>query len=153
RKELEAIGTPALEPLRRMNKTADVEVNRRIADLIRRLEEQILTRQILAPKEVHVKLNGVGVQQAIAELASLSGYPIQFQGDATKFADKKITLDTGKLPFWEALDKVCELAGLMERIDLAVRVTTDDPIVLRGKKGGIRRIQQFPPAPAPPGPI
>jgi hypothetical protein len=154
RKELEAIGTPALEPLRRMNKTADVEVNRRIAELIRRLEEQLLTRQILAPKEVHLKWNGVGVQQAIAELASLSGYPIQFQGDATKFADKKITLDTGKLAFWEALDRVCEQAGLMERIDLAVRVTTDDPIVLRGKKGGILRIQQFPPpAPAPPGPI
>ena len=154
RRELEAIGTPALEPLRRVNKTADAETNRRIAELIRLFEEQLLTRQILAPKEVHLKLNGVSVQQAIAELASVSGYPIQFQGDATKFADKKITLDTGKLAFWEALDRVCEQAGLMERIDLAVRVTTDDPIVLRGKKGGIRRIQQIPPpAPAPPGPI
>jgi hypothetical protein len=154
RKELEAIGTPALEPLRRVKNTSDAETNRRIAELIRRFEEQILTRQILAPKEVHLKLNGVGVQQAIAELASLSGYPIQFQGDATKFADKKITLDGSKLTFWEALDRVCDQAGLMERIDLSVQVTTEDPMVLRGKKGGIRRIQQFPlPSPAPAGPI
>jgi hypothetical protein len=154
RKELEVIGTPALEPLRRANKTADAETNRRIAEMIRLFEEQLLTRQILAPKEVHLKLTGVAVQQAITELANVSGYPIQFQGDATKFADKKITLDSGKLAFWEALDRVCEQAGLMDRIDLAVQVTTDDPIVLRGKKGGIRRIQQFPlPAPAPPGPI
>jgi len=33
-------------------------------------------------------------------------------------------------------------------------VTTDEPLILRGKKGGIRRIQQFPvPVPAPAGPI
>src|SRR5206468_12541754 len=83
RKELEAIGIPALDQLRKAKKTVNAEANRRIDDLIRRCEEQILTQQILAPKEVHLKLNDVPVLQAIADLANLSGYPIQFEGDAT----------------------------------------------------------------------
>jgi hypothetical protein len=155
RKELEAIGTSALEPLRRAKKTADAETNRRIAELIRLFEEQVLIRQILEPKQVHLKLNGVSVQQAIAELANLSGYPIQFQGDATRFADKKITLDTGKISFWQALDKLCEQSGLIEQVNLNEPPISLDTFVLpNGKKGGLRRIQQFPmPAHAPAGPI
>jgi hypothetical protein len=116
RKDLEAIGTPALDKLRAV-KTTDAETGRRVAELIRLFEGQLLTRQILAPKEVSFKTKDSAVQPAIAELARESGYPIQFLGDATKFADKKVTLE-GKLPFWEALDRLCDQAGLMERVDL-----------------------------------
>jgi hypothetical protein len=150
RKELEAIGPSALDTLRLANKTTDAETSHRLTELIRRFEEQLLTKQILAPKEVHLKLNGVGVQQAITELANQSGYPIQFLGDATKFADKKITLDE-KMPFWQALDKLCEQAGLMERVDLASQVAPG--ITEFGGKNVMRRIQTFPPAPMPAGPI
>jgi hypothetical protein len=142
RKELEAIGTPALEPLRRAKKTTDTEANRRIDELIRLFEEQTLTRQILTPKQVHLKLDGVNVQQAIASLANLSGYPIQLQGDATVFADRKITLDTGKTSFWSALDQLCEQAGLMEPFDLS-------ELALLTNKGGRR----YPQPPAPAGPV
>ncbi len=93
RQELEAIGTPALGSLRRASKETDVETARRIADLIRNFEEHLLTKQVLAPKAVQLQLKGVTVQQAIDELAKVSGYPVQFLGDATKCADKKITLE------------------------------------------------------------
>src|SRR5438105_3573030 len=56
RKDLEAIGTPALERLRLAGKSADAETNRRIGALVRLFEEQVLTRQILAPKELDLNL-------------------------------------------------------------------------------------------------
>src|SRR2546425_6777614 len=61
KKELEAIGTPALEALRKAAKNANLDTARRIADLIRNFEEQLVTRQILAPKEVQLKLKDATV--------------------------------------------------------------------------------------------
>lgn len=155
RKELEAAGIPALDALRRAKKSTDAETNRRIGELIRHFEEQTLTRQIFAPKEVHLKVTGVTVQQSIAELASLSGYAIVFQGNGMPpadrpLADKKITLDTGKTTFWQALDQLCEQGGLMERIDVTPQ-PPEMPMPMRGK--GLRRIPMVPMTPAPTGPI
>src|SRR5687767_3907581 len=56
RKELEAIGPAALEPLRQASKNADVETKRRITELIRVFEEKHATEMVLAPKEIHLKL-------------------------------------------------------------------------------------------------
>lgn len=132
RKELEAIGPAALEPLRQASKNADVETKRRITDLIRVFEEKQATEVVLAPKEIHFKLKDATVQQGIAELARLSGYTIQFFGDATKVNDKKITLDTGKVPFWDAVGRFCDAAGLMEKLDPNSIATSIDK---RGKRG------------------
>ncbi len=151
RKEIEAIGTPALDALRKAAKTADVETARRIADLVRNFEEQVLVKQILAPKEVHLKLKDASVQEAIAELSKISGYPLQFLGDATRFADEKITLDTGKTSYWNALDLLCKEAGLMERVELAAPPT--QTYYPRVAKNGMRRpIYVNPQQAAPPGP-
>ncbi|MBI2808331.1 MAG: hypothetical protein HYX68_25365 [Planctomycetes bacterium] len=141
RKQLQAIGPAALETMRKLPKSSDLETSRQIAALIDGFEEQLLTVQILAPKEVHLTLKDATVQQAIAELAKISGYPIQFQGDATRFADKKLTLDTGKTSFWQAFDRLCQEAGLMERIDLTMAPNQPMPFPNRG---GIRRIQRWP---------
>lgn len=145
RRDLEAIGPSILEPLRRASATADAETARRLADLVRNFEEQVLTQQVLAPKEVHLKLKDASVPQAIAELATISGYPIQFLGDATRFGSKKITLDTGKTSFWQAFERLCDEAGLMERVDLTVQ--TGPGHTSRVGKNGIRRI--YPAAPTP----
>src|SRR5262245_15150294 len=67
RRSLEEIGVPALDALRRASKTTDAETNRRINELIRRCEEQMLTDKLLTPKEVHLKLDDVPVPQAVAE--------------------------------------------------------------------------------------
>jgi hypothetical protein len=137
RKELQSIGMPALESLRRAVKTADAESARRLRELIRELEEQLLAQQILAPKEIQLVLKDATVQEAIAELAKISGYPIQFMGDATVFADKKLTLDTGKTTFWQAFDQLCTKAGLVERVDLSVAAS--QIYYPRVAKNGLRR--------------
>jgi len=130
-KELEKIGEPALDPLRKAAKTDDVETSRRLKELIRTFEERAITKQILEPKDVHLNVTDVTVQQAIAELAGRSGYPMQFIGDATKVAGKKITLDTGKVTYWQAVERLCEEAGLMERFDPVKSTTTSSGTILR----------------------
>lgn len=152
RKELEAIGTPALEPLRRAKKTADMETGRRIAELIERFEQQILAREVLTPKEISLNLKDVTIDEAIQELTKASGYTVQIQGDRTAFADKKITLRADKKSFWQLLDQVCDEAGLMERIDLNATPASSGPVRIMAKKG-LQRAVVYPSSPAAPGPI
>lgn len=115
-KQLQAIGAPALEPLRKAAKTADLETARRISELVRIIEERQTFAKILTPKEIHLNVKDVSVQQAISELAQVSGYQIQFLGDNLPLADKKITLDT-KASFWQVFDQLCDKAGLMMRVE------------------------------------
>jgi hypothetical protein len=153
RKELETIGTPALEPLRRASKTADMETGRRIAELIERFEQQILTRAVLVAKEISLNLKDASIQEAFDELTNASGYTVQIQGDRAAFADKKVTLRADKKSFWQLLDQICDEAGLMERIDLnAAAPASSGPVRIMAKKG-LQRAVVYPSGPAAPGPI
>jgi hypothetical protein len=112
--ELLKIGLPALESLRLATKDSEFEVSRRAAELVGRLEELLTSRKDLAPKKVHLKLKDVSVADAVAELNRQSGYPIRIGGDRTKLNERKITLDTGEVPFWQAFDRLCLAGGLTE---------------------------------------
>lgn len=155
RKGLESLGADSLDTLRKARASidTDVETLRRLDDVIFRFELQLLTKQILTPKEVHLVLKDATPPQAIAELAKVSGYPIQFQGDATKFANKKLTLDI-KAPFWRVLDRINQDAGLVERAD-SLPQDLGDPRFgnVRVMRGGIARVYSPNTLVAPAGPI
>jgi hypothetical protein len=114
-KELEAIGLPALEQLKKTMQAAEPEINRRAAELVRKIQEKKNTAEVLAAKNVHFKVKEMPVLDAVAELAKMSAYPLQVMGDKTKLAAKLITLDTGAVPFWKALDALGAEAGLVEQ--------------------------------------
>lgn len=153
-KELEAIGSAALELLRKAVQTEDLETSKRAAELVRKLEEKMLTANILAPKRVRLRVEDKTVPQAVEELARLSGYQILIQGDRTKINDKKISLDTGDVSFWEALDQLCNKAGLVEQVSVTPvyppnRVIPNPPVIrpappIKLKKGKVQPL----PAPA-----
>ena len=42
--------------------------------------------------------------------------PLRLAGDQAKLVARKVTLDTGEVPFWEALDQLCAKAGLVGNI-------------------------------------
>jgi hypothetical protein len=119
RRDLEAIGVPALKGLRRAETKGDLETARRVAELIRTIEEKKLTTELLTPKKVHLKLKDVPVLQAVEMLAKLSGYAVRVDGDRTLLTGKTVTLDTGLVPFWEAIDRLGEKAGLAEKSTIA----------------------------------
>jgi hypothetical protein len=119
RRDLEAIGVPALQGLRRAETKGDLETSRRVAELIRTIEETKLTAELLSPKKVHLKLKDVPVLQAVEMLAKLSGYAMRVDGDRTLLTGKTVTLDTGLVTFWEAVDRLGEKAGLTEKSTIA----------------------------------
>jgi hypothetical protein len=114
RKELEAIGLPALEALKKAAKSDDLETKMRAGKLVRLLEEKSTTAKILAPRRVRLNLKDTPVLDAVKELEKQSHYSIQIQGDQAVSAKRKVTLDTGDTTFWEALDQLCAKAGLVE---------------------------------------
>jgi hypothetical protein len=111
---LDKIGAPALEALRKAAKNGDAEVSRRADELVSRIEKRGETSAILAPKKVKLVFKDTPVPQAVEELRKQSGYNIVLQDPKNTLKDRKITLNTGEVPFWQALDQLCEKAGLVE---------------------------------------
>jgi len=145
KKELEAMGTKALEALRQAAKSNDMETSRRASELVKKFEDKIAVDNLLAPKKVNLKLKDVTVLEAVEELSKQSGYPIQIDGDRTQLAKRKITLVTGDTTFWQAFDQLCQKGSLTD-------VTNSynpygGPIYRGGVGGGV--IQPLPINPPP----
>jgi hypothetical protein len=119
---LDKIGLPALPALRKAAKDGDAEISRRAEELVSRIEKRGETAAILAPKKVKLSFKGTPVPQAVDELRKQSGYNIVLQDPKNVLKDRKVTLDTGEVSFWEALDRLCEKAELIE----------DEPTIGRG---------------------
>lgn len=115
--ELEKMGAPALDALRKAAQSDDLETSRRAGELVRKIEEKSVNANLLAPKKIHLKLQDASVAEALAELEKQSGYHIQIatQVDQTALKNRKVTLDTGAVTFWQAFDQLCNKAGLVEQ--------------------------------------
>jgi hypothetical protein len=113
-KELEAIGAAAVPALREAAKNGEAEVKTRAEALIQKVEAKAAKEKILAPTKVKLTFKETPLADAIAEFNKKSGYTIQLHDPDKKTKDRKVTLDTGEVTFWEAFDKFCEKAGLVE---------------------------------------
>jgi hypothetical protein len=114
KRELEALGATALDALRQAARSKDPETSRRAGELVKKMEEKTTLANLLAPKRVRLNVKEKSVIDAVAELSRQSGYSIQVAGDRAALANRKITLDTGDTTFWQALDQLCQKAGLVE---------------------------------------
>jgi hypothetical protein len=155
KRDLEAIGTAALDALRVAARSKDLETSRRAGELVKKMEEKIALDNLLAPKRVRLKLKDTPVTQAVADLAKQSGYNLLILGDRAALANRKITLDTGDTTFWQALDQLCAKAGLVENTTNAYTPNGINPY---GVELHIQQLPQVqilpvvPPMPAPPAP-
>jgi hypothetical protein len=152
-KELDKIGLPALEALRKAAEKGDPETRRRAADLIAKLEKHALAAKVLAPKKLHLTFKDTPVKEAVAQFARKSGYNISLHDPENKFKDRKITLDTGVTTFWQAFDQFCAKAGLTEATqqDLqGVPVPIQPPGGIRPPRGILPVNPPAKPAPLPP---
>lgn len=107
-------GAPALPALREAAVSPDPEVRRRAADLARLVEKRLEADRLLAPKRVRLVFQETPVPEAVAEVARRTGFAVQLQGDTGKLTHRRLTFDTGTLPFWEAFDLFCGKAGVAE---------------------------------------
>jgi hypothetical protein len=106
-KALAARGMDALAAMKKAASHPDAEVRQRLAGLIADIERTAL----LAPKRISLKLDGVPLRNAIAELARESGYKIELQ--AAGGVQPLVNLDVVDAPFWEVFDKLCCQGGLV----------------------------------------
>jgi hypothetical protein len=114
-RELDAIGEPALDALRQAVSHADMEICHRAKALVARIEKRLDTAAVLAPTRVRLVCKDMPVTDAIAELAKKAKIEILIDpASKVKLAKRKITMDTGEVTFWEALDVLCATAGLVE---------------------------------------
>jgi hypothetical protein len=114
-RELEAIGEPALAALRRAVTAADMETCHRARELVAKIEKRLDAAAVMVPTRVRLACKDMPVPDAIAELSRKSRIEILIDPKSrTNLALRKVSLDTGDVTFWEALDALCRKAGLVE---------------------------------------
>jgi hypothetical protein len=128
---LDALGPLALDALRKVLTGNNPETRKRAGDLVERIDKRLETIELTQPKLVRLSYTDVPVPQAVQDIARKTGYQIQIEGDQTKLANRKITLDTGEVPFWQAVDQFCEKAGLVERGSAPIAETAKTPVEQR----------------------
>ena len=115
-RELVAAGESALPALRAVAQSTDEELRTRAAIVADRIEHTARSARLLTAPKLAFKFDKVPLDEAIAEVAKKAQR--HYLVDKTKIKDNKrpITLDTGELPYWEALDAFYQAAGITEDI-------------------------------------
>jgi len=108
-KELEERGEESLPLLRQSSTHADEEIRRRVEVLSQRIERTSL----LSAKKFTFRVNNVTIEEAIKELARLSGYKLQFQGGQPR----KLSIEMENVTYWQVMEKLCNDAGLSPGYD------------------------------------
>jgi hypothetical protein len=149
---LELVGEPALAGLRKAAAdSTDAEVKKRAAELIVKIERRAETNRILASRRVTLSYKNTPVAEAVADLRKQTGYNIVLHDPAGRLRDRKVTLETGNVPFWQGLDLFCAKAGLIEGDPNSMPVAPPPPpLPPGGRKGGIGPIGPPPLPPAVP---
>ncbi|MBN9120019.1 MAG: hypothetical protein J0I06_12790 [Planctomycetes bacterium] len=110
---LDELGVLALDDLRAACKSEDPEIARRAIDLVRRIERRAASERALAPTTVEIDAAGAPLDAVLAALSGRADCDVVLNGpDAPELAAKKVTVATGKVPFWSAVVKVCDAAEL-----------------------------------------
>jgi hypothetical protein len=104
--KLRAEGVKALPALREAINHPDPEVRRRARDLAPQLE----TAALLAPRRVSLKVNNRPIREIFDSIEKQTGYKIDSWGAGNRTT---CSFDFTDLPFWEALDIVCQASGMV----------------------------------------
>jgi hypothetical protein len=107
-RDLLALGDRALPALKAALPTlADPEANRRLQVIVARLDAE----RLRAPRRVTLKVVNKKPEDVLDEIARQTGYKIDYDA-RERTVDRRVSLDFADLPFWEALDRVCDAAEL-----------------------------------------
>ncbi len=113
-RELRQIGEPALKQLKQAVQSKDIEVRERAIAAIEFIERKIENDRLLLAPKLRLKYEDTPLQDAIADLSKKTGLKYQLDPNSNKSAKQPVTLDTGEVPYWEAVEKFLAATGLME---------------------------------------
>src|SRR5204862_7077262 len=127
-RELDALGAAALDALRKSASASDPETRRRAAELADRIEVRLTAIRLLTPTLVQLDYKDTPLAAAVVDLAKRTGAPITL-ASPDAFGGRTVTVASGPLPFWEALELFCRQAGLHEREDPFYRETSYKTVI------------------------
>ncbi len=107
---LERIGRRALPALRLAREQRDPEVRSRAATLLARIEGSLLTQ----PTLISFNFRDAGLTDVVQSFSEQSGIKIMLQPENSPiWRNKKVTIEESEpLPFWKAVDRLCDAAQL-----------------------------------------
>ena len=111
-KELDRLGELALPALEAATRGGDVETQRRAASLLRRIEERTLADTLLKPTPTRFQFKDTTIRSALLEIEKQTALKLRWPNE--EWTRRKITVDTGTLPFWQAWATFCKQAGVHE---------------------------------------
>jgi hypothetical protein len=112
-RRLAEIGPAALPALREATASGDPEVARRADVLITRITRRVENEKLLAPTLVAVEAENAPLAAVLADLSEQSGYELAVAGPTPRdVLATRVTVKTGRVPFWEAVLATCDAAGL-----------------------------------------
>jgi hypothetical protein len=117
---LEKAGSAALPALREATNSTNPEVRQRAQEIAFKLQRTVDSTSYIAPKKLALNYRDTPLGVAINDLKARTGLNITLDTNRIKNPLRTVTLVTGELPAWEALDQFCTAAGLKEvfRADL-----------------------------------
>jgi hypothetical protein len=83
----------------------------------RPLDQKALIADMLTPTRVRFDWRDVPVRTAFANLAKKSNGAFDFAGDGKWIDQRRVTLDTGDVTFWEVVHTLCRKAGVSEQVN------------------------------------
>jgi len=116
-KDLQALGEFAYDGLKKASQSEDLETRRRAEELLKKVEAKVLAKKVLEPTKIQLTFKDTPLPEAIAEVQKKTGLNISLNDPQNKLADRKVTLETGEKPMWEAVDLFIQKAGLVEAVN------------------------------------
>jgi len=135
-KALHALGAAARPALRVGAKSTDAEVRQRAGELLARLERAADAAEAFAPTKVHLKVTEVPLADVVRDLTMQSRVQLQLAREPVDLPGRRVTLDTGDVSFWEALEALCR------RAKVSIRSAAFEPTAAEPAAG--RAINFFP---------
>lgn len=143
-RELEAAGEPALKALREATKSNDEELRARASAVADRIERALRSERLLTAPKLALKFDNVPLDRAVTEFAAKTQIRCVLDKSKVTYPDRRVTLDTGEVPYWEAVHAFYRAAGLVEddspldpkRPDLS-RQPKFDPSPIRNPRGRV----------------
>jgi hypothetical protein len=123
-KILKQMGEPALAALEAAAKSSpDLETRARAGRLAEEIRLRTASAKAIAPKMVTLDHADVPLATVVNDLTQKTGIVLQLDPNGVRDPLRKVTVKTGPVPMWEAVERLCEAAGLREQFRAEIPVT------------------------------
>lgn len=131
---LENAGAVAIAPLRTALQSDDPEIRLRATAILQKLQRAADSAERLAAPRLALDYQNLPLGVAFNDFRHRSGLPLMLEVRQLADPFRRVTLRTGELPVWEALDAFCRAAGLREQfrpdVDIPRMPKTNRPYAL-----------------------